>query len=95
MVRILEALEKRFVALRMSMKSVVQHIKASPSSTNSTKTPHQSSINLTEDSGVSISCYMDIGFVQPIKTSARFLDGSIDVLKGLFLFFNSRCQINV
>lgn len=89
LVRILEALEKRFVSLRMSMNSVVQHIKATPSSQNLIKTPHQSSMNLSEDNGAIMSCSMDIGFVQPIKTSARFLDGSIDVLKGYFLFCNA------
>ncbi len=79
--RILEALEKRFVSLRMSMGSVVQHLKASQSCQKA-----QSSINLIDDYSANLSSYMDIGFVQPIKTSGRFLDGSIDVLKGNICF---------
>ena len=82
LVRILDTLEKRFVALRMSMNSVVQHVKSSQSNPKSMMDGQQSLTNLLDENTSPISSYMDIGFVQPIKTSARFLDGSIDVLKG-------------
>jgi hypothetical protein len=67
----------------MSMSSVVMHLKGSQSGQKT-----QSSINLVDECGATISSYLDIGFVQPIKTSGRFLDGSIDVLKGNIVFLN-------
>jgi hypothetical protein len=65
------------------MSSVVQHLKGPQSGQKA-----QSPINMVDESGSNISCYLDIGFVQPIKTSGRFLDGSIDVLKGNLFFLN-------
>ncbi len=67
----------RFVSLRMSMGTVVSHLKTV---SNPQKNLHNFSKVCEDD--LSLESYMDIGYIQPIKTSSRFFEGSIDALKG-------------
>ena len=84
LVQILKTLEKRFASLKMSISAVSRHLKEVGENQNVNNGINGS--KLLDDSSLSILSYMDIGFVQPIKTSVKFLDGSIDVLKGFSIF---------
>ncbi len=59
----------------MSMPSIIDHLK---------KYPNQHSNTTEEDTSVyEIKSYMDFGCVQPVRTTLRYFEGSIDVIKGL------------
>jgi transformation/transcription domain-associated protein len=90
--RILEALDVRLLALRLSLPSIVKYLKETATSPQVSAADSSASVASEDDSWHILKGYTDIGFVQPIRTATGFVEGSTDILKDAKRMFKSLSQ---
>ncbi|KAJ3211873.1 hypothetical protein HDU67_004198 [Dinochytrium kinnereticum] len=83
LIRILDTYARKFTALSLSFPSIVKaHMKKKTSATN------QENFSFSLD----MEGFLDLGYVQPIKTSVRMLDTSLDIVTDIRLLIKSLIQ---
>ncbi|KAJ3100237.1 hypothetical protein HDU97_002421, partial [Phlyctochytrium planicorne] len=84
LIRILDTYARKFTALSLSFPSIIKAHMKKKSSTNSTQENFSFSLDLDG--------FLDLGYVQPIKTTVRMLDTSQDIISDIRLLIKSLIQ---
>ncbi|KAJ3117897.1 hypothetical protein HK100_000723, partial [Physocladia obscura] len=87
LIRILEAFALKFTAMKNAFPCVMKHyhrVKNNP--------PNNHSLDVAESSLAIMDGYVDLGTVQPIKSSLKAFDGTQDLIKGEHIHCLSHAQ---